>query len=60
MKHIRANPVVVLRGVPVLMILGGAAADLFGPEPYLGLPFLASAPLEDRSYGAARRAGHGS
>jgi serine phosphatase RsbU (regulator of sigma subunit) len=45
MKHIRANPVVVLRGVPVLMILGGAAADLFGPEPYLGLPFLASAPL---------------
>ncbi|GLY90963.1 PP2C family protein-serine/threonine phosphatase [Actinoallomurus iriomotensis] len=45
MKHIRANPVVVLSGVPVLMVLGGAAADLFGPEPYLGLPFLASAPL---------------
>jgi len=45
MRRIRIDPVVVLRGVPVLMIVGGATADLFGPQPYVGLPFLAAAPL---------------
>ncbi|WP_229758464.1 PP2C family protein-serine/threonine phosphatase [Peterkaempfera bronchialis] len=31
--------------VPVLLIVGGVAADLLGPEPYTGLPLLAAAPL---------------
>jgi serine phosphatase RsbU (regulator of sigma subunit) len=29
----------------MLMIVGGATADLLGPQPYVGLPFLAAAPL---------------
>jgi Stage II sporulation protein E (SpoIIE) len=45
MKRLRVNPVVVLRGVPALMLVGGALADLLGPQPYVGLPFLAAAPL---------------
>ncbi|MCO5974965.1 PP2C family protein-serine/threonine phosphatase [Actinoallomurus soli] len=45
MKRIRIDPVVMLRGMPTLMIAGGAAADLLGPQPYVGLPFLAAAPL---------------
>ncbi|MFI2645614.1 PP2C family protein-serine/threonine phosphatase [Streptomyces sp. NPDC018610] len=28
-----------------LLLLGGAAADLFGPQPYMGLPLLTAAPL---------------
>ncbi|MEV6318624.1 PP2C family protein-serine/threonine phosphatase [Streptomyces sp. NPDC051776] len=29
----------------VLLLLAGAAADIFGPEPYMGLPLLAATPL---------------
>lgn len=45
MDDTRVTPVVALRGAPALMIIGGMAANLLGPEPYLGLPFLAAAPL---------------
>lgn len=45
MKHVRVHLVTVLACAPAVMIVGGAAADLFGPEPYIGLPFLAAAPL---------------
>lgn len=31
--------------LPLLLIFGGVAADLYGPEPYTGLPLLAAAPL---------------
>lgn len=30
---------------PVVLLLGGVAADLFAPEPYYGLPLLACTPL---------------
>ncbi|MFG2196076.1 PP2C family protein-serine/threonine phosphatase [Streptomyces sp. NPDC048639] len=29
----------------VLLLVAGAAADIFGPEPYMGLPLLAATPL---------------
>jgi len=35
----------VARLLPAFLILGGMAADLFAPEPYMGLPLLAAAPL---------------
>ncbi|MET7550262.1 PP2C family protein-serine/threonine phosphatase [Streptomyces sp. NPDC005479] len=35
----------VARLLPVFLILGGMAANLFAPEPYMGLPLLAAAPL---------------
>ncbi len=45
MEKIRAGPL-GLRGAAVtLLLLGGAAADLFGLQPYMGLPLLAAAPL---------------
>jgi serine phosphatase RsbU (regulator of sigma subunit) len=35
----------VARLLPAFLILGGMAADLFAPEPYMGLPLLAAAPF---------------
>ncbi|MEU1601256.1 PP2C family protein-serine/threonine phosphatase [Streptomyces sp. NPDC005708] len=35
----------IARLLPAFLILGGMAADLFAPEPYMGLPLLAAAPL---------------
>ncbi|MET8783826.1 PP2C family protein-serine/threonine phosphatase [Streptomyces sp. NPDC004589] len=40
-----AAAVRIARAFPAALILGGVAADLFAPEPYVGLPLLAAAPL---------------
>lgn len=40
-----ATAVSIARAFPALLILGGTAADLFAPQPYVGLPLLAAAPL---------------
>ncbi|MEU0603672.1 PP2C family protein-serine/threonine phosphatase, partial [Streptomyces sp. NPDC006393] len=39
------NAMKVARLLPAFLILGGMGADLFAPEPYMGLPLLAAAPL---------------
>ncbi|GHF11303.1 hypothetical protein GCM10014715_78690 [Streptomyces spiralis] len=39
------NAMRVARLRPAFLILGGMATDLFAPEPYMGLPLLAAAPL---------------
>ncbi|MFF3326410.1 PP2C family protein-serine/threonine phosphatase [Streptomyces sp. NPDC002889] len=45
MTMFRRGPLAFPQAVAALLLLGGAAADLFGPQPYMGLPLLAAAPL---------------
>lgn len=45
MKRIRADLAGFVRLLPVLLLLGGVAADITTPEPYTGLPLLTAAPL---------------
>jgi serine phosphatase RsbU (regulator of sigma subunit) len=45
-----SDPVSRTRNYPqlswcVLLLAGGAAADLYGPQPYMGLPLLSAAPI---------------
>ncbi|MGP4001756.1 PP2C family protein-serine/threonine phosphatase [Streptomyces sp. 8N706] len=45
MTTFRRGPHAFPHAVAALLLLAGAAADLFGPQPYMGLPLLAAAPL---------------
>ncbi|WP_086722732.1 PP2C family protein-serine/threonine phosphatase [Streptomyces carpinensis] len=45
MERIRVRSVGFPALVAAALLIGGVAADLFGPQPYMGLPLLTAAPL---------------